>query len=304
MPDAITAASAPNSAARTFVARLTSTVILWGLIIVALAFHLDWPLLVLAAAFGLLGTWEYARLQSGDAAARPFTRLMLLLSLGYWIAIGWKGAVSREIPLLPQGESIPLGIDAVFLMLMIGGAFCLVLTRALDGGNTLRRVLNSVFGFIYTTLALGYLVRIVFLPGTDSGAHLMLFVIAVVKFGDMGAYVMGSCFGRHKMIPHISPAKSWEGAVGAVLGSVVTASGLMFFDGARLAPLTWPHLFPLAVLLCVVGLLGDLAESILKRCHGIKDSGHTLPGIGGILDLTDSLLFAAPVAYFYFRLIG
>jgi phosphatidate cytidylyltransferase len=110
--------------------------------------------------------------------------------------------------------------------------------------------------------------------------------------------------GKHKMIPHISPAKSWEGAGGAVLGSLIAATGMMLADADHLLPLTWMHAIIFAVLLCIIGLLGDLAESILKRCHGIKDSGHTLPGIGGILDLTDSLLFAGPVAYLYLRLIS
>jgi phosphatidate cytidylyltransferase len=77
----------------------------------------------------------------------------------------------------------------------------------------------------------------------------------------------------------------------------------MRFDGANLVPLTWFSGLVLAVLLCLFGVLGDLAESVLKRCHGIKDTGHALPGIGGILDLTDSMLFAAPVAYFYLKLI-
>ena len=76
------------------------------------------------------------------------------------------------------------------------------------------------------------------------------------------------------------------------------------FDGSQLLPLTWLSGFGFAVLLSLIGVLGDLAESVLKRCHGIKDSGQTLPGIGGILDLTDSMLFAAPVAYYYLRVIS
>ena len=306
MPDATTttSAAAPKSASSVFVARLVSTVILWGLIGTALAFQVDWPLLVLATVFGLLGTWEYGGLQRSDPGSKPFTQWMLVLSVGYWTAVARAGLASRGIVKFPGDESIPLWIDALSLLLMTGGAFFLTLFRSLEGEVTLRRIVNSVFGFVYTTLALGYLVRILFLPGTNFGAHLMLFVIAAVKFGDMGAYTLGSWIGRHKMIPHISPAKSWEGAAGAVLGSCIAAAVMMIFDGSRLVPLTWTSAIVLAVVLCVVGAVGDLAESILKRCHGVKDSGQTLPGIGGILDLTDSLLFAAPVAYFYFRFLA
>jgi phosphatidate cytidylyltransferase len=101
------------------------------------------------------------------------------------------------------------------------------------------------------------------------------------------------------MIPHISPAKSWEGFVGAFLGSFGAAALLMSFMPDKLAPLNWLHAMVLAPVLCATAVTGDLAESVLKRCVAIKDSGHKLPGIGGILDLTDSLLFTAPVFYFY-----
>src|SRR5262249_3226983 len=98
-------------------------------------------------------------------------------------------------------------------------------------------------------------------------------------------------------------AKSWEGFGGAVLGSCVAMSVMMLCVPQQLLPLTWPHAIVLAALLCCFGVLGDLAESVLKRCHGVKDSGHKLPGIGGILDLTDSLLFTAPVTYCYIKIL-
>jgi phosphatidate cytidylyltransferase len=157
-------------------------------------------------------------------------------------------------------------------------------------------------GFIFTVLPGAFFLRLLFFHG--DGAHFLFMMIMVVKFGDVGAYLVGSWLGRHKMIPHISPAKSWEGFGGAIFGSCVMFAGIMFFDGANLAPLKWSSGLAMAVVLSLFGVLGDLAESMLKRCHGIKDSGQALPGIGGILDLTDSMLFAAPVAHFYLRLIS
>ena len=146
--------------------------------------------------------------------------------------------------------------------------------------------------------------RLLYFNGAVSGATLMLMAIMVTKFSDMGAYAFGSIFGKHKMIPHISPAKSWEGLGGAFIGSYVAMTILMYFAGPALKPLTWGHAMILAPILCLLSVVGDLAESVLKRCHHIKDTGHKLPGIGGILDLTDSLLFTGPVAYFYLRALA
>jgi phosphatidate cytidylyltransferase len=128
--------------------------------------------------------------------------------------------------------------------------------------------------------------------------------IMVTKFSDMGAYAFGSWLGKHKMIPHISPAKTWEGLGGAFVGSFLAMTCLMYFAPEKLLPLSWTTALILAPLLCALAVIGDLAESILKRCHQIKDSGQKLPGIGGMLDLTDSLLFTAPVCYFYLKAIA
>jgi phosphatidate cytidylyltransferase len=120
----------------------------------------------------------------------------------------------------------------------------------------------------------------------------------------MGAYALGVLIGKHKMIPHISPAKSWEGFVGALLTSFAGAIVLLLIIPEKLLPLTWSHGLIIAPILCLTAVSGDLAESVIKRCTQIKDSGHALPGIGGILDLTDSLLFTAPIFYFYLSIIS
>lgn len=299
-----TAASPSKGGTAVFLSRLVSTLVLWTVMVVALALRLDWPLVVLAAVLGIMGALEYASLDREDVQARPFMKLLLLLSASWWIVVLIRCVNLRQQSASPAVEALPMWIDAAFLAAAVFGTFMIVLSRPLEGRDTLWRIFTTVFAFVYTTLAFGFLARILFFPGTESGAHLMLLVVAVVKFGDMGAYAIGSWVGRHKMIPHISPAKSWEGAGGAVLGSLLAALLMMLFDRARLSPLNWSNIFPLALLLCLAGILGDLAESVLKRCHRVKDSGHAFPGIGGILDLTDSLLFAAPVAYFYLMAIS
>jgi phosphatidate cytidylyltransferase len=129
----------------------------------------------------------------------------------------------------------------------------------------------------------------------------VLYFILVTKFSDTGAYCVGSLIGRHKMIPRISPGKTWEGFVGAIV--VSTAASLVFahFAGAHLPGMTPSHAIVLGVILSSTAVVGDLIESLFKREAGVKDSGSFFPGIGGILDLLDSLLFNAPIMYLYLR---
>jgi phosphatidate cytidylyltransferase len=299
MPDPPPVVVAPS---RTFAARLVSTLILWALLVLGLNFRLDWPMVVIVVAFGMLGTWEYVRMQREDPGARPYGMLVLLVAAVYWAAVAWTGFRSRGVISVPRPEPIPFWVDLGSLLVMVQATFLVTLRRPLEGERTLRRILSALSGFLFTILPGAFFLRLLFF--NETGAHLLILMIIVVKFGDMGAYLVGSWIGRHKMIPHISPAKTWEGFAGAFLGSCVAFSGMMLFDGAHLVPLTWPSGFVLALLLCLTGVLGDLAESVLKRCHGIKDTGHALPGIGGILDLTDSMLFGAPVAYYYLEIIA
>ncbi|MDB6147734.1 MAG: hypothetical protein JWO45_1398, partial [Spartobacteria bacterium] len=130
-----------------------------------------------------------------------------------------------------------------------------------------------------------------------------LYLIAVTKFSDMGAYLTGMAIGRHPLIPHISPKKTWEGFVGALAFALLASIGLFKLMPGHLSVLTWTHAVVLGLLLGFAAVIGDLAESIVKRSTGVKDSGGLLPGIGGALDLIDSLLFTAPLLFFYLRLV-
>jgi phosphatidate cytidylyltransferase len=119
----------------------------------------------------------------------------------------------------------------------------------------------------------------------------------------MGAYLTGSVIGKHMMVPHISPKKTWEGFAGALFFSLLASWGMFMLMPQNLAALTWTHATVLGLLLGFAAVIGDLAESIVKRSTGVKDSGNFLPGIGGALDLIDSLLFTAPLLFFYLRLV-
>jgi phosphatidate cytidylyltransferase len=119
----------------------------------------------------------------------------------------------------------------------------------------------------------------------------------------MGAYLAGTLFGKHKLVPHISPHKSWEGLVGAIAMATGGSFFLWWLIPDRLAVFDATDVAVLGVLLGGAAVIGDLAESIVKRGAEAKDSGGLLPGIGGVLDLIDSVLFTAPVLFFYMRLV-
>jgi phosphatidate cytidylyltransferase len=148
-------------------------------------------------------------------------------------------------------------------------------------------------------LPLGFLTGLRTMDDEEMGRDLIVLLLVVIWVGDTAAMYAGSLVGRHRLAPRISPKKSIEGAVAGVLGGI---------GGALLAHVWWFHRLPvlhavvIGVVLGVVGIAGDLSESILKRAAGAKDSSAILPGHGGILDRIDSLLFAGPALYYYYLL--
>ncbi len=273
--------------------RLFSTLILWAIIWAAVGWKKDWLLVALTGFFGVAGAVEYYRLLRIDAQARSFNFLGLVICLGYWgTMMGWLIGL-KKVP--------PMWLELAALTASVHGAFLLCYRHQLEGTVTLQRIFSTVFGVVYTVIFFGFIARLMYFHNTESatGLYLVIYLVMVTKFSDMGAYAFGVLFGKHKMIPHISPAKSWEGLVGAFITSFAGAVIMLYWKDEALLPLTWKHGLILAPILCAAGITGDLAESVIKRCTAIKDSGHAFPGIGGILDLTDSLLFTAPVFYFY-----
>jgi phosphatidate cytidylyltransferase len=136
-----------------------------------------------------------------------------------------------------------------------------------------------------------------------TGRWLLLYLVAVVKLTDVGAYFVGRWIGRHKLFPRISPAKTWEGLFGGLLAAVAASLILQHVSGGQLGvvPLTRVSAIALGLLLAVAGVVGDMFESLLKRAGGTKDSSAIVPGMGGILDVLDSLLFGAPVLFVFAR---
>jgi phosphatidate cytidylyltransferase len=186
-------------------------------------------------------------------------------------------------------------------------SLAVALRRPDEMKQSLASVSATVFGVVYVAVLAGCLIgvrMIVDAPRPEStqiASKLLTMFFAIVMLTDTGAYYTGRSIGRHKLAPRISPGKTVEGAIGGFVTAVITGllCKLSFF---REIPLT--HALLLGALIGAIGQIGDLAESMLKRSAGVKDSGAILPGHGGMLDRVDSLLFCAPVLYYYSRLFA
>jgi phosphatidate cytidylyltransferase len=173
---------------------------------------------------------------------------------------------------------------------------------------SISNVAAAAFAVLYVGGGVGVLVqlRLRYAPGelgTWSTLFPLLCVIATVKLSDTAQYFVGSNFGKRKLAPKLSPKKTWEGAIGGSIVASILAAVIIVLLQRRIVGLDPPHpLWTLCFTLSVSvgGVFGDLAESLLKRDAGVKDSSSWMPGLGGVLDLLDSLLFAAPVAYLWF----
>jgi phosphatidate cytidylyltransferase len=166
--------------------------------------------------------------------------------------------------------------------------------RGDDLKDALAHVGTTTYGVLYVAL-LSYLAMLKRDQGT-YGTEWVILVLTVTWCGDTGAYAAGRLTGKHKLYPKISPGKTWEGALGGLLGSFGAAA---LAHALYLRDLTWTQAALVSIPAAVLGQVGDLCESLLKRAYGVKDSGHVLPGHGGLLDRIDALLFAAPYIYFF-----
>jgi phosphatidate cytidylyltransferase len=154
-------------------------------------------------------------------------------------------------------------------------------------------VMKVVFGIMYVAVMMSYLI---WLRLGHDGVRWIFFVIVLAFSGDVTAYYVGKNFGRHKLIPLVSAGKTVEGTLGLVVGSTIFCIG---FAWLFMPDLHWGHAAALGFFGSVLGQLGDLCESIIKRASGVKDSGVILPGHGGILDRLDCLIFIGPFVYYY-----
>jgi len=295
-----TAAAAPApSKGRIFLRRLITSVILWTVIIAALfsssSLVSDGVFVLIIVFLALAGLWEfYGLVEKRGLAGFKWCGLLggALLMIGTFLEligkIGTQGSPARVND-----------FETGFIILFVLG-LCVRQLVSKSTASGITAIATTLLGLMYVPWLLNFIQKINFFPDVE-GKYFLLYFILVTKFSDMGAYAVGSLIGRHKMIPRISPGKTWEGFAGAIV--VSTAASLVFvhFFGGRMAGMNFLHATILGIVLSVTAVIGDLIESLFKREAGVKDSGSFFPGIGGILDLLDSLLFNAPIMYLYLR---
>lgn len=168
----------------------------------------------------------------------------------------------------------------------------------------LATIACTLLGVLYVPFLFNFVTKLLFAWGLATGKLLVLYLVLVVKFTDVGAFAVGSLFGRHKLLPRISPKKTWEGCIGGIIAALLASGVFLWVSDGKIGAIAVgrPHMLVLGLMLGIVGTLGDLVESLLKRAANTKDSGSLIPGFGGILDILDSLLLSAPALYIYARL--
>jgi len=264
---------------------LTAVIVLPFLIASILIPSLWWLFVLLAAASFVLALWEFyllaKRLQLKPDPVPGFVAGAALITISI------------------QNE--PVLNLFLFLLTIIVLVIATLISAMLRGAPFDKMIASSgatILGVLYIAL-LGthlVLVRTGFEP--KLSAHLLSFFFLVLMGSDTGAYYTGRAIGKHKLAPKISPGKTWEGAFGGVAAALAMAV-LAHYWFFRELPLKW--MLPLAFVMSIVGILGDLVESALKRSASAKDAANILPGHGGLLDRLDSLLFNAPLIYYFAR---
>ncbi len=302
--DAVPASPAPaasRSKRVVFLRRLISAVALWSVLLGVLFAGVPVGYLLLTSFFGLLGLWEFYGML--DYKGLPNFKNFGMICAGIFFAGSYYFLAHRNGS--THSDNFEMAVLLIFLLGVFGRQF---FTHAQENIPPLETMAYTVFGLLYVPWLFNFIQNIIYVVprspgGWLQGQYYVLYLIAVSKFSDMGAYLTGSVIGRHKMVPHISPGKTWEGFGGALAFSLLASFGLRALLPAKLGLLHRLDLLVLGLLLGVAAVIGDLAESILKRSTGVKDSGRMLPGIGGVLDLIDSLLFTAPILFFYLHFL-
>jgi phosphatidate cytidylyltransferase len=275
-PVALTSARRPA-----LLTRLASATVLLPVFLLIVVKAPGWMFNTLVVVASATALWELMRLL--EQGGRPVHR-RLGVAAGTAVTAAFGAARILD----------PMTLPAVALVLAIGA----VLSAALwNGTPTTEPAANTLLAILYVGWLLGY--GILLHHTSPVGDELVLFLVGVTWIGETSAYLVGSAIGRHKLAPVISPKKTVEGAVAQVVASIASGAAL----GAWLLPQCGAGVVVAGgALLGVVGQVGDLAESVIKRSVGTKDTGRLIPGHGGVLDRIDSLLFNLP-AFYYFTLV-
>lgn len=271
-----------------FVSSIISLAVLACILIFSYVGVVKWVIALFTAGIGAVGIWEYCRLgklieKKGLAELCMIVGAIIILSL-------FVSTFDLSFSLLPF-------IIAFF------GLICLFLFHFDKISGSISSIAMSLFGILYVAVPLGLILKILYLYSPCRMGHegriWLLYLLVVTKITDVGAYFGGRLFGNRKLAADLSPGKTITGAIVGFFSAIVFS--VLFYFLGHLVPnfhLSFSESIWLGALLGFLGQVGDLGESLFKRDAAVKDSNR-LPGLGGILDMLDSLLFTTPVIYFF-----
>lgn len=263
--------------------RLISSALILTLAAIIIFRSPNWAFSLLASAMIGCALWEFFNLaqMKGIFVYKYFGILVgMLVPMVLYFQSGLEGYFA---------------VEPFFIVIACLFTFVLLFIRR-ENSQALSSISVTMFGLLYIAWFFSFFVKLKFLP---QGPLLVAFLILVTKMGDVGAYFVGRSIGKHSLIPRISPNKTVEGTIGGLIASVATA----VISRLYLCNYSFAHLLTLGLLLGILAQVGDLAESLIKRDCGVKDAGNNISGFGGMLDVIDSLLFTAPIFYFYVKVL-
>jgi phosphatidate cytidylyltransferase len=252
----------------------------------------NWILVLTVAGLAGVGVWEYANLAKAKGL-NPASNMMIFFAvlevIGFYISLAYPD------------------LSKVALLIMVCGFISFFAVHFKNPTNALLQVATELCGVCYLAIPFSFMLAILhpLALGSDlqHGRYWLFYLIMTTKVTDIGGYFIGKLFGKHPLAPLLSPNKTVEGALGGLIFAMALSSAMSYLscyfqiDSFNLNPFdaVW-----MGLIIGVLAQIGDLAESMLKRDAVVKDS-NTLPGLGGVLDMVDSLIFTSPVVYFFIR---
>lgn len=263
--------------------RLISSILLWGTLAFILFYFKLTGILLLIIAFSVGAQYELAQLLKSDKKQTFFD-----VSLAFYFPLLYAYSI----------HNAKFSTDLLYALSLI-----LICNWSVFYGKTAVAFLTSLFGFWYIVLNLHFFLKIeqLFAFQTETVLSILFWIVFVTKLTDVGGFFIGCSFGKHRLAPSVSPKKTWEGVGGGFLFALL--GGFLIFKTLPYFPTNFStvHCLLFSLILAWGSIVSDLLESLIKRQLKTKDSGATIPGIGGILDLIDSLLLNLPLSYILFK---
>jgi phosphatidate cytidylyltransferase len=258
--------------------RIISSVLILTLSLMVILLFPNWVFCALAAALIGMALYEfYSMVEKKNIRVYKYFGTLLGVLVPVFVYLEYDMKTAGMVP-------FSMVLFAIFI-------FARQFTRK-DDSNILTSTAITLFGILYISWFFSFIIRLKYLP---NGVNLVLFLLILTEGGDMGAYFIGSTVGKRLLIPRISPKKTVEGTLAGFIFTLILA----VLCKPLLPELSYWQLLLAGILIGAIAPIADLAESLFKRDCGVKDSGTSLPGLGGVLDMIDSLLITSPVLYFY-----